>query len=60
MVKMINILGNEMLVAEDRVNEYLAQGHKLPEQLKTEPQKVETLETPAKPTTAKKTRKTRK
>lgn len=60
MVKMINILGNEMLVAEDRVDEYLAQGHKLPEQLKTELQKIEALETPAKPVTAKKTRKTRK
>lgn len=30
MVKMINVLfGNEMWVSEDRVNEYLAAGHKL-------------------------------
>lgn len=30
MVKMINALfGNEMWVSEDRVNEYLAAGHKL-------------------------------
>ena len=30
MVKMINAhLGNDMWVAEDRVNEYLAAGHKL-------------------------------
>ena len=29
MVRMINILGNEMWVAEDRVEEYLAAGHRL-------------------------------
>lgn len=30
MVKMINVLfGNEMYVSEDRVDEYLAAGHKL-------------------------------
>lgn len=30
MIKMINVLfGNEMWVAEDRVEEYLAAGHKL-------------------------------
>lgn len=28
-VKMINVLGNEMWVAEDRVEEYKAAGHKL-------------------------------
>lgn len=58
-VKMINTLGNEMWVAEDRVEEYLKQGHRLPEKPKVEPKKVESPE--VKPTTAKKvTRKARK
>lgn len=29
-VHLINALGNDMWVAEDRVEEYLAAGHKLP------------------------------
>lgn len=57
MVKMINVLGNEMFVEKSRVDEYLAYGHKLA----TEPKKTEkSIEVP-KPTTAKKSmRKTRK
>lgn len=40
MVKMINAhLGNEMWVAEDRVDEYLAAGHKLAEAPKPEKKK---------------------
>lgn len=44
MVKFINWLtGTEMWVAEDRVNEYLARGHKIalePEVKKVEPKKT--------------------
>ena len=58
-VKMINTLGNEMWVSEDRVEEYLKQGHRLPEEPKAVPKKVEPPE--VKPATAKKvTRKARK
>lgn len=40
MVRMINKLtGNEMFVAEDRVDEYLALGHKLPAEPKKETKK---------------------
>lgn len=49
MVKMINtIFGNEMYVAENRVEEYLSAGHKLADSPKA------TDEKPKKKTTAKK------
>lgn len=49
MVKMINRhFGNEMLVAEDRVEEYLSAGHKLADSPKA------TDEKPKKKTTTKK------
>ena len=49
MIKMINVLfGNEMWVAEDRVEEYKAAGHKLAA-------KASTKEKPAKEAKSKKT-----
>ena len=54
MVKLINWLtGNEMYVADDRLDEYLKAGHKLP--CKTEPAKEKPVA--AKPKTRKKTTK---
>ena len=55
MVKLINwYTGSEMYVPEDRVDEYLAAGHKRP--VKVEPLKVEKKATPKRSTKTKKAR----
>lgn len=51
-VHMISVLGVEMWVAEDRVNEYLAAGHKLAAEAKADAEKP--AEKPKRKRTAKK------